>query len=227
MSTEVKATRSGFTLRRSAADEPSESPVIRFDVLTPSNHLQRALTARKKESGYWDAWFDIDAINDSPITPRLSPREVQISGAASLFAQVVALPLWNRYIIHDIADDEASLDTAFTVLTSLLTLLRIAPPRTKSSERAEESTNTHELKSNGLFFKNARTGAEQKRVQAAFLKLRTLGYQAFEIDLHEFALSRNVLTGGRSFQGKFCSLAALESEILSLERKSAGWRSWF
>ena len=227
MLTEVKATRSGFTLRRSAADESSESTAIQFDVLTPSDHPLRALIARKKESDYWDAWFDIEAINDSPITPRLSPREVQIWEATSLFAQVVALPSWNRYIIHDIVDDEASLDTAFTILFSLLTLLRTAPPRTKSAERVEESAKTHKLKSSGLFFQNARTSAEQGRVQAAFLKLRTLGYQAFEVDLREFALSRNVLSCGTSFQGKFSSLEALESEIQRLEGKSSGWRSWF
>jgi hypothetical protein len=222
MSTHVAS----FNFRPVAGGDGSKPEDAYFSVHPERVQLNAALSARKKADGYWDVWFDVNTINDSPIVARLSHREAQISDAAALFAQVVALPTANRYIIHDVVDTGASLETACTLLAALETLLRTSAPRTRSSERIEEADRDRNRKLKGTCFQAARTAEEERRVLAAFAKLAGLGYRAFEVGPREFAISRQLPGGGTSFQGKQASIEQLEAEAQRADRNKSGWRSW-
>src|ERR1035437_3712365 len=102
----MKRTRAGFEICGPVASENAAE--TRYEVMANSVGLPAILSARKKSTGYWDVWFEMPTINDSPIVPRLSQREEEVRGAAELFVQIVALPSSNRYVIHDVVDNEDS-----------------------------------------------------------------------------------------------------------------------
>lgn len=216
----MKRTRAGFEMCEAVASE--DAAELRYEILAKSVGLPSILTAQKKSTGYWDVWFEMPTINDSPIVPRLSYREEEVRGAAELFVQIVALPSANRYIIYDAVDTEDALDAAFLVLSCLITLLRISAPRTQSTERIEDSTLNRELGLQGLLYKKSRTPQEQYRVLTSFQKLKAVGYRAFEVGSHEFAIHRLLTGGGVSLQGKHVSIEALENEAQRLERTKSG-----
>lgn len=215
-----------FDFRPVAAGDGSKSDEAYFSVLPERVQLTAILSARRKADGYWDVWFDVSTINDSPIVARLNHREAQISDAAALFVQVVPLPTVNRYVIHDVVDTDEALDAACTLLAALETLLRMSAPRTRSSERIEEADRDRTLKLKGVCFQASRSAEEQRRVLAAFAKLAEVGYRAYEVGAREFAISRHMPGGGTSFQGKQTSIEQLEAEVQRAERSKTGWRSW-
>lgn len=215
-----------FDFRPVTGGDGSKPDEAYFAVLPERVQLSAALSARRKADGYWDVWFDVSTINDSPIVARLSHREAQVSDAAALFAQVVALPTVNRYIVHDVVDTDEALETACTLLAALETLLRTSTPRTRSSERIEEADRDRNLKLKGVCFQASRSAEEQRRVLAAFAKLAEVGYRAFEVGPREFAINRHLPGGGTSFQGKHASIEQLEAEAQRADRNKSGWRSW-
>ena len=222
----MRTRTTSFDFRPSGESGTTKPGEVDFAILPERVRLNTTLAARKKVDGYWDVWFDVSTINDSPIVARLSHKEAQISDAAALFAQVIALPTANRYIIHDVVDTDEALDAACTLLAALGTLLRAPAPRTRSSDRIKEAGRDRELKLKGVCFQTSRSAEEQRRVLAAFAKLAGGDHRAYEVGPREFAISRHLPGGDILFQGKQASIEELEAAAQRAERNKSGSRSW-
>jgi len=197
-----------------------------YEVRAVSISPQGTACARKKSNGYWDLWFEMPTINDSPIVPRLRGREACVREASELFVQIVPFPSCNRYIIRDVKDTAESTDAALLLLFALLTLLQSPTPPTLSSERIEEQNARRKLALQGTLYSADRPPTEQARVVRAFQTLTALGYRAFETSPRSFVIHRALLDGGYTLAGKCESIEQLEKEIERREKKRSGWRTW-
>ena len=105
-----------------------------FEVTAPNSGSRAALSLLKNQNGYWDLYFEVEAINLDPFRPNLSNREYGIIAAAKHIAHVEGFSRANRYSIHDIVDDAEPIAQAAQLLFSLYALIHAPFPRTKMTE---------------------------------------------------------------------------------------------